>query len=307
MFDFTNTLGDIDKLHDDNINDISLKLINPCEIFYYIYGIPLKGIPIGNNDLYEIISVSNNNYWLGNMYKNPNKVYSINTFERILLQHFELHESSDITNTDIKLPVFTDHSFICKLYINEYFTILYSIQKGLMRSPFFIKCNKLPNFQRSNYYEILNEFVHTLNYIDYRKTFKLNSSDESLRICNKILIEDFLFCKNNGKVYFIYNSAHLSYIDFYHYLNLGKYKNKLQILLGLNYNTIDWIVENLCDVTLPVTKHAVINSKNTNISISDKVYYEVPSHVREIYKSQLGIHKNSKNSEYTMKAIVVDL
>ncbi len=308
MFDFTNTLEDISKSQ-DNINDISLKLMNPCELFYYMYGIPCKGIPIGNNDLYEIINVSTSNSWLNNMYKNPDKVYSINTFTTILEQHFQLYGLSAIKNTDIKVPIFTDGSFTCKLFINEYFTILGTIQKSSTRSPFFIKCNKLPNYNspKYNYYTVLNEFSNTLNYIKYRKTFKLNCSIERLKICNKLLIEDFLFCKNNGKYYFIYNIAHLKYIDFYLSINFTKYKNRLEFLLGTDYNTINWIANNLCEDNLSVTRYAIINGKDTNITISDKVYDEVPSYVQKIYKSQLGINKNSKNIKYTMRAIVIDI
>ena len=275
-----------------------------------MYGIPFKGIPIGNNDLYEITNVSSSNYWLSNLYKNTEKVYSINTFDRILLQHFELHGLSAIKNTGIKVPVFTDGSFTCKLYINNYFTILYSIQNDPTHSPFFIKYNNnvsVPNIKFSDYYGTLNELQHTLNYIGYRKIFRSYNGDKYLKICNKLLIEDFLFYKNDSKAYFIYNTKHLIYIDFYWPANLVKYKNKLEILLGVDYNTIDWVVGNLCNVTLPVTKHIVINGKDTNITISDNVYDEMPSYVQKIYKSHLGINKNSKNSEYTMKAIVVDL
>lgn len=309
MFDFSNTLGDISNSC-DNINDISLKLMNPCEIFYYMYGIPCKGIPISNNDLYEITNVSsnNNNYWLSNLYKNSNKIYSVNTFERILLQHFELHGLSAMKSTGIKVPVFTDGSVTCKLYINEYFTILYSIQNDSTRSPFFIKYNNnVPNTKFCDYYEALNELHHTLNYIRYRKIFRLYNGDKYLKVCNKLLIEDFLFYKNDSKAYFIYCTKHLTYIDFYWPENLIKYKNKLEILLGTDYNTINWVADNLSEDNLPVSKHAIINGKDTNITISDKVYDEVPSYVQEIYKSQLGINKNSKNSEYTMRAIVIDL
>lgn len=310
MFDFGNTLGDIDKLHDDNINDISLKLMNPCEIFYYMYGIPFKGIPIGNNDLYEITNVSDPNYWLSTLYKNPNKIYSVNAFERILLQHFELQGLSAMKSTGIKVPVFTDGSFTCKLYINEHFTILYSIQNDHTHSPFFIKYNNnvpVPKINFCEYYEVLNELQHTLNYIEYRKIFRLYNGDKYLKVCNKLLIEDFLFYKNDSKAYFIYYTKHLIYIDFYWPENLIKYKNKLEILLGIDYNTINWIADNLSEDNLPVSKHVVINGKDTNITISDKVYDEVPCYVQEIYKSQLGIHKNSKNSEYIMRAIVIDL
>lgn len=87
MFDFNNTLGDIDKLQDDNITDISIKLINPCEIFYYMYGIPFKGIPIGNNGFYEITNISSNKYYLYNQTNNSDKVYSDMIFEYILYQH----------------------------------------------------------------------------------------------------------------------------------------------------------------------------------------------------------------------------
>ena len=84
--------------------------------------------------------------------------------------------------------------------------------------------------------------------------------------------------------------------------------DKLQILLGTNYNTIDWIIDNVYDFNLPVlTKSAIINGKDTNIAISDKVYDEVPSYVQKIFKSQLGINKDKKTSEYTMRAIVIDL
>ena len=308
MFDFGNTLEDIGKSQ-DTINDISLKLMNPCEIFYYMYGIPFKGIPIGNNDLYEITNVSDPKYWLSNLYKNTNKIYSVNTFERILLQHFELQGLSALKSTGIKVPVFTDSSFTCKLYINEHFTILYSIQNDHTHSPFFIKYNNnvVPKINFFEYYDVLNKLQHTLNYIEYRKIFRLYNGDKCLKICNKLLIDDFLFYKNDSKAYFIYYTKHLTYIDFYYPENLIKYKNKLEILLGTDYNTINWVVGNLSEDNLPVTKHVVINGKGTNITISDKVYDEVPSYVQQIYKSHLGINKNSKNSEYAMRAIVIDL
>lgn len=308
MFDFGNTLEDIGKSQ-DTINDISLKLMNPCEIFYYMYGIPFKGIPIGNNDLYEITNVSDPKYWLSNLYKNTNKIYSVNTFERILLQHFELQGLSALKSTGIKVPVFTDGSFTCKLYINEHFTILYSIQNDHTHSPFFIKYNNnvVPKINFFEYYEVLNKLQHTLNYIEYRKIFRLYNGDKYLKICNKLLIDDFLFYKNDSKAYFIYNTKHLIYIDFYWPANLIKYRNKLEIMLGTDYNTINWVVDNLCEAALPVTTHAIINGKDTNITISDNVYDEVPSYVQKIYKSQLGINKNSKTNEYTIKAIVIDL
>lgn len=100
---------------------------------------------------------------------------------------------------------------------------------------------------------------------------------------------------------------HHDFLQFASYANLTGNIDKLQILLGPNYNTIDWITDNLYNFNLPVTTHAIINGKDTNITISNKVYDEVPSYVQKIYKSQLGINKDSKNSEYTMRAIVVDL
>lgn len=306
MFDFTNTLGDIVKSQEDNITDISLKSMNPCELFYYMYGIPFKVNPIDNNGFYEITNISTAKCWLIDIFNNSDKVYHRKTLEIILYQYFQENKQSDLAY--IKMPHLSCDTFIFDVYTNEYFTVLCCIQKNGMSGPYFIKCNNLPNFEGSNYYEVLNELPHTLNYIDYRKTFKLDNRNNYLQICNKLLYDtSFLFCNKNNKAYFIYNTACLSFINFYHPMYLTNYKNRLEILLGADFNTIDWLASNLCDVTLPVTKHVVINGKDTNITISDKVYDEVPSYVQKIYKSQLGINKNSKNIKYTMRAIVIDI
>lgn len=310
MFDFNNTLGDIDKLQDDNITDISIKLINPCEIFYYMYGIPFKGIPIGNNGFYEITNISSNKYYLYNQTNNSDKVYSDMIFEYILYQRLNAVGLSTIDHTQIKELRLRYSDFISHVFSNEYFTILWIIPRNNERfAQYFIKCNKLPTIGVTDYYDVLNELPNTLNYIaSYRKIFRLDEKGGDLAVCNKILNNAFFFCKNNNKAYFIYYTRHHDFLQFASYTNLTRNIDKLQILLGTNYNTIDWIIDNVYDFNLPVlTKSAIINGKDTNIAISDKVYDEVPSYVQKIFKSQLGINKDKKTSEYTMRAIVIDL
>lgn len=310
MFDFNNTLGDIDKLQDDNINDISLKLMNPCEIFYYMYGIPFKGIPIGNNGFYEITNISPHKYYLYNQSNNSDTVYSDIVFEYILYQHLNAVELNTINHKQIKELHLRYSDFISPVFSNEYFTVLWVIPRNNERyAQYFIKCNKLPTIEGTNYYDVLNKLPNTLNYIaSYRKIFRLDEKGSDLAVCNKILNDAFFFCKNNNKAYFIYYIRHLDFLQFFSYTNLTGNIDKLQILLGTNYDTTDGITDNIYNSNLPVTtKSAIINGKDTNITISDKVYDEVPSYVQKIYKSQLGINKDSKNSDYTMRAIVIDL
>lgn len=308
MFDFNNTLNDIDRSQKDTINEISLKLINPCEIFYYMYDIPIKGIPTDNNGFYEITNISNNYYWLFNQSNNPDDVYNNSTFEHILYNtYFKVVELNDIPH--IELPLLPDDMTICNIFTNEYFIILYIKQNNntyKRYENYLIKCNKLPNIEGPNYYEVLNELRHTLNYIDYRKTFKLDNSYNSLCVCNSMLnYGPFFFCKNNNKAYFIYYIAGFNF-----YLSHNKfksYKDNLHILLGTDYNIINWLNDNLLENNLLKTKHAIINGKDTNITISNKVYNEIPSYVQKFFKSKLGINKNNKSKEYTMRAIVIDI
>lgn len=309
MFDFNNTLGDIDKLQNDNINDISIKLINPCEIFYYMYGIPFKGIPIGNNGFYEITNISSPKYYLYNQSNNPDNVYANIVFERFVYQNLIDVELNNINHTLIEQLQLRDGDFILNMYTNKYFTALWAIPRNNKRyERYFIKCNKLPTIVETDYYDVLNELPNTLNYItSYRKIFKLEERGGDLAVCNRILNNAFFFCKNNNKAYFIYYTKQLDFINFYSFSNLEQNTDNLQILLGTDYNTIDWIIDNLYKNKLPVTTHAIINGKDTNIAISDKVYDEVPSYVQKIFKSQLGINKDKKTSEYTMRAIVIDL
>lgn len=310
MFDFNNTLGDIDKLQNDNITDISIKLINPCEIFYYMYGIPFRGIPIGNNGFYEITNISPLKYYLYNQTNNSDNVYSDIVFEYILYQHLNQEELNSINHTQIKELHIRSCDFVSHVFSNEYFTVLWTIPRNNKRDEqYFIKCNKLPTIERTDYYKVLNELPNTLNYItSYRKIFRLEEKGGELAVCNKILNNAFFFCKNNNKAYFIYYMKHLDYLQFFSYTNLTGNIDKLQILLGTDYDTIDWIIDNVYYFNLPVlTKSAIINGKDTNIAISDKVYDEVPSYVQKIFKSQLGINKDKKTSEYTMRAIVIDL
>ena len=310
MFDFNNTLDDIVKSSEENIQDISLKLINPCEIFYYIYGIPFKGIPIGNNGFYEITNISPLKYYLYNQSNNPDNVYANIVFERLVYQNLIDVELNNINHTLIEQLQLKDGDFILNMYTNKYFTALWAIPRNNKRyERYFIKCNKLPTIEETDYYDVLNELPNTLNYIaSYRKIFRLDEKGGDLVVCNKILNNAFFFCKNNNKAYFIYYMKHLDFLQFFSYANLTGNIDKLQILLGTDYDTIDWIIDNVYDFNLPVlTKSAIINGKDTNITISDKVYDEVPSYVQKIFKSQLGINKDSKNSEYTMRAIVIDL
>lgn len=119
MFDFNNTLGDIDKLQNDNINDISIKLINPCEIFYYMYGIPFKGIPIGNNGFYEITNISSPKYYLYNQSNNPDNVYANIVFERLVYQNLIDVELNNINHTLIEQLQLRDGDFILNMYTNK--------------------------------------------------------------------------------------------------------------------------------------------------------------------------------------------
>lgn len=310
MFNFNDTLDDIVKSSEENIQDISLKLINPCEIFYYMYGIPFKGIPIGNNGFYEITNISPFKYYLYNQNNNFDKVYSDIVFEYILHQHLNQVGLNTINHAQIKELHLRYSDFMSYVFSNEYFTVLWTIPRNDKRyAQYFIKCNKLPpTIKGSDYYEVLNELLNTSNYIaSYRKIFRLDEKGSYSAACNKMLNDPFLFCKNNNKAYFIYYTKHLDYVNFYSFSNLDENTFNLLILLGTDYNNINWIIENLCNINLPVTTSAIINGKDTNIAISDKVYDEVPSYVQKIFKSQLGINKDKKTSEYTMRAIVIDL
>ena len=171
MFDFNNTLGDIDKLQNDNINDISLKLINPCEIFYYMYGIPFKGILIGNNGFYEITNISPLKYYLYNQSNNSDTVYSDIAFEYILYQHLNAVGLNTINHTHIKELHLRYSDFVSHVFSNEYFTVLWVIPRNNERfAQYFIKCNKLPTIEGTDYYDVLNELLNTLNYIADRKS-----------------------------------------------------------------------------------------------------------------------------------------
>lgn len=309
MFNFNNTLDDIVKSSEENIQDISLKLINPCEIFYYMYGIPFKGIPIDNNGFYEITNISSHKYYLYNQSNNLDNVYANIVFERIVYQHLMDVTLNNINHTQIEQLQLRDGEFILNMYTNKYFTVLWTIPRNNKRyERYFIKCNKLPTIEGTDYYKVLNELPNTLNYIaSYRKNFRLEERGGDLAVCNKILNNVFFFCMNNNKAYFIYYTKQLDFINFYSFANLEKNIDDLQILLGTDFNTIDWIIDNLYKNKLPVTTHAIINGKDTNITISDKVYNEVPCYVQKIFKSQLGINKDKRTREYTMKAIVIDL
>ena len=275
-----------------------------------MYDIPFKGIPIGNNGFYEITNISPIKYYLYNQSNNSDNVYNDIVFEYILYQHLNAVGLNTIDHTQIKELHLRYSDFISQVFANEYFTVLWTTPRNNERfAQYFIKCNKLPTIEETDYYDVLNELPNTLNYIaSYRKIFRLDEKGGDLAVCNKILNNAFFFCKNNNKAYFIYYMKHLDYLQFFSYANLTGNIDKLQILLGTDYDTIDWIIDNVYDFNLPIlTKSAIINGKDTNITISNKVYDEVPSYVQKIYKSQLGINKDSKNSEYTMRAIVIDL
>lgn len=326
MFDFNGVKNEINTNNDDIFNNISLELlnINPCELFYKLYGIPIIGKKIEaienfyyidnvwdteqysyiNSDISNIpITILNNTLITPkNKFKTLYNVDNLVIYEKIL-NYFE-------KNTGY-IPNFNP---IC-IYKNQYFTI-FKVDEIYPCSNFYIMLNKVEikkdkrtlnnlfnlynNYCGYNYNKIIKLLPTVLDYKLYIKDItNLYKEPIKMYFDNQILKDGYIrFYKDidNNKVYFIY--------DLYSIRNACKFNdlmyNEFFALLSLPDDAMYKIIDNIKSTNYTYTTE--INEHKLNIHITNNLK-DVPDYIKIYFK----YNYKTRDRKSKLRVIVVDL
>ena len=327
MFDFNNVKKEINTNDNDIFTDISLDLldINPCKLFYKLYGVPIIG---------KSISEIENFYYIDNVWDTESYSYVNSDICNIPLQILNntLTDPKNKFNTLYKdidnlviykkilnylevnagyIPNFSD----AYIYENNYFSI-FMIGEIYPCSNFYIMLNKdeikkdkkilstLFNLYNNNakcdYNKIVKLLPKVLDYklyINditnlYKYPIKMYFDNQILKDGNIRFYKDI----DNNKVYFIY--------DLYSIRNACKFNdlmyNEFMGLLSLPNDTMYKIIDNIKSDNYTYTTE--INEHKLNIHITSNLK-DVPNYIKIYFK----YNYKTRDRKNKLRAIVVDL
>lgn len=327
MFDFNDVTKEINNKENDIFTDISLDLldINPCELFYKLYGIPIIG---------KSISEIENFYYIDNVWDTELYSYDNSDICNIPLQILN-NTLTDPKNKFNTLYKNIDNLVIYKkilnylkvnagyvpnfsnayIYENNYFSI-FMIGEIYPCSNFYIMLNKdkikkdkrnidnLFNLYNNNAKCDYNKIVKLLPlildyklYINditnlYKGHVKMYFDNQMLKDGNIRFYKDI----DNNKAYFIY--------DLYSIRNACKFNdsmyNEFTGLLSLPNDTKYRIIDNIKSDNYTYTTK--INTYKLNIHITSNLK-EVPDYIKIYFK----YNYKTRDKKNKLRAIVVDL
>lgn len=327
MFDFNNVKKEINTNDNDIFTDISLDLldINPCKLFYKLYGVPIIG---------KSISEIENFYYIDNVWDTESYSYVNSDICNIPLQILN-NTLTDPKNKFNTLYKDIDNLVIYKkilnylevnagyipnfsnayIYENNYFSI-FMIGEIYPCSNFYIMLNKdkikkdkrnidnLFNLYNNNakcdYNKIVKLLPKVLDYklyINditnlYKYPIKMYFDNQILKDGNIRFYKDI----DNNKVYFIY--------DLYSIRNACKFNdlmyNEFMGLLSLPNDTMYKIIDNIKSDNYTYTTE--INEHKLNIHITSNLK-DVPNYIKIYFK----YNYKTRDRKNKLRAIVVDL
>lgn len=327
MFDFNDVTQEINNKNNDIFTDISLELldINPCKLFYSLYGIPIIGKKIEEiENFYYIDNVWDTecySYVNSNICDIPLSILN-NTFTDLKNKFNTLYKNIDnlviykkilnyLAENAGYIPNFSD----AYIYENNYFSI-FMIGEIYPCSNFYIMLNKdeikkdkkilstLFNLYNNNtkcdYNKIVKLLPKVLDYklyINditnlYKYPIKMYFDNQLLKDGNIRFYKDI----DNNKAYFIY--------DLYSIRNACKFNdlmyNEFMGLLSLPNDTMYKIIDNIKSDNYTYTTE--INEHKLNIHITSNLK-EVPNYIKIYFK----YNYKTRDRKNKLRAIVVDL
>ena len=328
MFDFNGVKNEINTNNDDIFNNISLDLldINPCELFYKLYNVPIIGKKIEEIENFYYID----NVWDTEAYSYVNSDICNIPILRLndtLIDHknkFNTLYNKDVDNLVIYKKILNylaentgyipNFNPIC-MYRNNYFTI-FNVSEIYPCSNYYIMLNKdeikkdkktlstLFNLYNNNakcdYNKIIKILPKVLDYKLYIKGItNLYKYPIKMYFDNQILKDgNIRFYKDidNNKAYFIY--------DLYSIHNACKFNdlmyNEFMGLLSLPNDTMYKIIDNIKRDNYTYTNE--INEHKLNIHITSNLK-DVPNYIKIYFK----YNYKTRDRKSKLRAIVVDL
>lgn len=326
MFDFNAVQKEINTNDDDIFTDISLNLldINPCELFYKLYGVPIIG---------KSISEIENFYYIDNVW--DTEAYSYVNSDICNIPILRLNDTLINPKNKFNILYNVDNLVVYKkilnylaenvgyipnfspigIYKNTYFTI-FNVSEIYPCSNFYIMLNKdeikkdkkilntLFNLYNNNtkcdYNKIVKLLPQILDYklyINditnlYKGHVKMYFDNQMLKDGNIRFYKDI----DNNKAYFIY--------DLYSIRNACKFNdsmyNEFMRLLSLPNDTKYRIIDNIKSDNYTYTTK--INTYKLNIHITSNLK-EVPDYIKIYFK----YNYKTRDKKNKLRAIVVDL
>lgn len=335
MFDFNDVTKEINNKENDIFNKISLDLldIDPCKLFYSLYGVPVIGEKIAEikNCCYL------DNVWYTNQYSYDNlKIDNIpNKLIQYILNNHKNNYSTIYLGTERKVSHIVRNSNIYNDFLNylkrnrdfyflhedthitihknQYFTI-FELNDGFPQYAYFIILNideiiEDPRIYnnvlnvKTNDYEKIIEKIHTIldykTYGRYMLNLYGNNKSINMKVNNKLLGDGNVRYFNdiyNNKAYFIYNMYNIYNVC---RLNTEKFISFFK-LLSLPDATMLNIINNIKSNDYKCT--AEINRHKLNIHITDNLV-DVPEYIKLFYTYGYKI----KNNNEKLRAVVIDL
>jgi hypothetical protein len=327
MFDFNDVKKEINTNSNDIFTDISLDLldINPCELFYKLYGLPIIGKKIEEIENFYYID----NVWDTEAYSYVNSdicnipltildttlIDPKNKFNTLYknVDNLVMYKKilSYLTENAGYIPNFSP---IC-IYKNNYFTI-FNVGEIYPCSNYYIMLNKdeikkdkkilntLFNLYNNNtkceYNKIIKILPKVLDYKLYINDItNLYKGHVKMYFDNQLLsYGNIRFYKDidNNKAYFIY--------DLYSIRNACKFNdsmyNEFMRLLSLPNDTKYRIIDNIKSDNYTYTTK--INKYKLNIHITSNLK-EVPDYIKIYFK----YNYKTRDKKNKLRAIVVDL
>lgn len=326
MFDFNDVKKEINTNDNDIFTDISLDLldINPCELFYKLYGVPIIG---------KSISEIENFYYIDNVW--DTEAYSYVNSDICNIPILRLNDTLINPKNKFNILYNVDNLVMYKkilnylevnvgyipnfnpigIYKNIYFTI-FNISEIYPCSNFYIMLNKdeikkdkkilnnlfniYSNNAKCDYNKIIKLLPKVLDYklyINditnlYKYPIKMYFDNQILKDGNIRFYKDI----DNNKAYFIY--------DLYSIRNACKFNdlmyNEFMGLLSLPNDTMYKIIDNIKSDNYTYTTK--INTYKLNIHITSNLK-EVPDYIKIYFK----YNYKTRDKMNKLRAIVVDL
>ena len=334
MFDFNAVEKEIVTDNNDIFNGITLDLldINPCKLFYNLYGAPIIGRKAEQLDnCYMVTNVWDSeeySYNNSNIIDIPNNIIKciLNnpknkfTYNGYAIEYLKLNANNiDIHYQNIiyKLRKSNEDITAISFYENNYFTIIHC-ERFYRYTYFYIMLNRdkinkhkrlynnfLKLFNNSigdNYNEIIENLLINLDYklyIDYIEKIYKNSITFDFDFNNKLLSDGkirFYIDVDTNKAYFIYDLYSIHNVCNFNDVRYDEFFKLLLLPNDIMYNIIDNIKS---DDYTHITK---INEHKLNIHITSNLK-DVPDYIK-IYFSYNYKTRDKKNK---LRAIVVDL
>lgn len=328
MFDFNDVTQEINNKNNDIFTDISLELldINPCELFYKLYGIPIIGKKIEEvENFYYIDNVWDTEAYsyvnsdicnipltiLDNTLIDPKNKF--NTLYNKAVDNLVIYKKilNYLAENTEYIPNFNP---IC-IYKNNYFTI-FKVDEIYPCSNYYIMLNKdeikkdkryidnLFNLYNSNakcgYNKIIKILPKVLDYklyINgitnlYKEPIKRHFDNQLLSYGNIRFYKDI----DNNKAYFIYNLYSIHNACKFNDSMYNEFIGLLSLPNDTRYRIIDNIKSDNYTYTTKINKHKL------NIHITSNLK-EVPDYIKIYFK----YNYKTRDKKNKLRAIVVDL